>query len=446
MRMPFLQCVVIVGGMKNMIDLEKPSLEELAHYGVKGMHWGHHKRPETVEIADARAAEQKEKVKFNQAKKVYKRQTTYGLLGATEKEQKAFDVATREYIYTKEDLGRAKILNKLKAKPKSEEQLKLEAKYKKEKKMTDDEAAVAAYQHIRTKKMLLVVGGVAVTAAVAYGAYKFHDNRVDKIIKSGTLLQHMSADSTKGVRDAFYSANHEMDKVKYRGMFGQHLKMTYGGAYKKDIKVLSDIRQASPMNAQKILSELIKNDPEVHAEFKKYLVDSAPGLGGVYRRKAASASASLASGKVDKNVYEVFNAALVDHSPQMEALSGKFYNLLSEKGYNAIRDVNDVKYSGYMAVNPIIAFKTTGKVNVVDVAELTDKQMRKEGARAIGQVVGTTFAKQMSVVVAAGLAGEFGKKVIKSSSDQKAIDKYRKENPNTTMTNTEIIRMIERSK
>jgi len=34
---------------------EKPSLEELAHYGVKGMKWGKRKKYTTQEIHDARA-------------------------------------------------------------------------------------------------------------------------------------------------------------------------------------------------------------------------------------------------------------------------------------------------------------------------------------------------------------------------------------------------------
>lgn len=73
MLMLFPPCVLIVGGMMNVIDLEKPSLEELTHYGVKGMRWGHHKRPDTVEITNARLAEAKEKENFKKAKKLYKK-------------------------------------------------------------------------------------------------------------------------------------------------------------------------------------------------------------------------------------------------------------------------------------------------------------------------------------------------------------------------------------
>ena len=38
----------------NLGDWEKPPLEELMHYGVKGMKWGHHKRQAPTEIVQAR--------------------------------------------------------------------------------------------------------------------------------------------------------------------------------------------------------------------------------------------------------------------------------------------------------------------------------------------------------------------------------------------------------
>lgn len=367
------------------------------------------------------------------------------MLGATEKEQKALDTATREYNYTKEDLSRAKILNKLKSKPKSKEQLKLEAKYKKEKKMTDDEAAVAAYQHIRTKKMLMVVGGVAVTAAVVYAGYKMHDARVDKIIKSGTLLQNMSPDGSMGVRDAFYSSSNKLDKLKYRGLYGIQLNAQHGGAFKKEIKVLSDIRQASPKNAQKIFTELAEKDPTFAKDFHEYLL-GGNALGPKYTNKNVQAGIAIRNGIFDKNVYEVFNANLAIHSPEMQSLTDRFYKTLTEKGYNAIKDVNDAKYSGYQAINPIISFGTKGKVEVVDVKKLSDAEIAKYGKQAIGSLVGSALAKQGSLIVGGTLSGKFANKVIKKHQDQDAVDKYRQENPGTTMTNTEIIRMLERSK
>jgi len=37
-------------------EWEKPPLDELMHYGVPGMKWGHHKRVDSVEVTQARKA------------------------------------------------------------------------------------------------------------------------------------------------------------------------------------------------------------------------------------------------------------------------------------------------------------------------------------------------------------------------------------------------------
>jgi len=52
--------------MTEIVGAEKPSLEELAHYGVKGMKWGQHKKRKfsTDEIKDARARQQSRASQF----------------------------------------------------------------------------------------------------------------------------------------------------------------------------------------------------------------------------------------------------------------------------------------------------------------------------------------------------------------------------------------------
>jgi len=316
--------------------------------------------------------------------------------------------------------------------------------------MSDDEAAVAAYKNIRTKKVLAVVAGVAVVSLAAYGAYKFHDNRVDKIIKSGTLLQNISNESDKGIRDAFYSSMNKIDRAKYKGMYGLHLS-TKGEVFKKEIKVLSDIKQASPKNAQSILAEAIRTDPEFAKGFKDYLrAGNEQGVFGNWylanARRAANAELSLSKNIIDKNVYEVFNASLVDHAPEMQTLTDKYYSKLAEKGYNAIRDVNDSKFSGYKALNPVIAFNANGKLDVVSVRKLAEEEMKKSASLGVAHISATNLPKNGAIVVSAILA----KKKIPQIKNQKLLEKeankYRQEHPETTLTNTEIIRMLERRK
>ena len=169
----------------------------------------------------------------------------------------------------------------------------------------------------------------------------------------------------EGVRDAFYASSNKLDRVKYQGIYGDTLIKNKGQAVKKEIKVLSDIKQASPKNAQKALEDLIKNDRQFARELTQYMNETVtqPLKFNVHHQgRFIKAAEAATSGKVDKNLYEAFNVALVDHDPKMQSLTDKYFSELTKRGYNAIKDVNDNKFSGYKALNPIIAFNAKGKI------------------------------------------------------------------------------------
>lgn len=357
---------------------------------------------------------------------------------------KKLKLAKNEHRYAKEDLTKAKILNKLSDKPKSEKQLKWEQKYK-EKGMTDNDAAVAAYQRIRTTNILKVTGAVAVTALTAYAAYKIHDDRVDKIIKSGTNLQQITSDGSIGVRDAFYSAGGKMDKMKYKGMYGSVLKER-GPVYGKNISVLGNIKQASDKNAHKVLAEMAAKDPEFLKSLKGEMSNQSKLGFDTYYNKMKKAKQSLDSGKVDKNTYEVFNALLVDHSPGMQKITDSYYKTMASKGYNAIRDINDKKYSGYNTNNPIITFGAKGLIKVTDVKKLTDEEISKADTLSMVYSTGSAMVKSGAQAAGVILSIKGGEKIVKAKVDNKMVDKYKKEHPNTNKNYKEIVRMLERDK
>lgn len=72
---------------------EKPSLEELAHYGVKGMKWGQRKKYSTDQIKDARARQGSRVARINdQAHKL------------NLAEGKAKDAAAKKYVEMMKEL------------------------------------------------------------------------------------------------------------------------------------------------------------------------------------------------------------------------------------------------------------------------------------------------------------------------------------------------------
>lgn len=430
---------------------------ELTHHGIMGMKWGVRryqpytdgkkgrflgKKPVSQAVQDQKDNVKKRKLAANEAGKAYTRSTHYGLTGPTKTAIINLQKAKKEHTYSKEDLKNTKILEKIASKQKTDKQLSLEKKYMSTG-MGKDEAAVAAYQNIRSKQILIAVGAVVVTSAVGYAAYKKHEHSVDKIIKSGQILQNIAGDDTKGVRDAFYGAHNKVDMAKYKGIYGRTLQTKHNAAFAKQVKVLSDIKQASPKSAQAVLQELVTKDQAFASALNKNLMTNK--LSPKYTLKTIKASRQTAAGVVNKNTYEVFNALLVDHSPEHQPLIDKYYKALKDKGYNAIKDVNDAKYSGYKASNPLILFGSAGKVEVKSVKQLTDKAIRNAADIGYADIIGKDILTKGSVVATAILGVKSLQKNKAAKTKVQIADSYRKENPGTKLNNTEIIRMLERS-
>lgn len=423
-----------VGTINTLEDL-------LQHHGTKGMKWGVRKS-KSANQTKAESEVVSRKNEFKKAKQKFNKESMYGTKVTSTSTRNNLNSGRRELGYAKQDLSKVKILEKLNAKPKSSQQLAKEAKYKADG-YSADEAAVEAYKNIRVNKALIAGATVAITAGAAYAGYKISDEYMDKIIKSGSSLQNVSSDSDVGVRDAFYSSKNALDKMKYQGLFGNHIQNRGNKAFSKEIKTLTDIKRASPKNAQKVLQELINKDPEFAKGFKSEM--SATVLGATYKNKVLKNADKIASGKVNKSVYEVFNASLVVHSPSMQKLTDKYYDSLSKKGYNAIKDTNDSKYSSYGALNPIIAFGTKGKVSVINVRELAKSEVAKKYKISMTLISAGPIVKQGVLAAAPLLATTATAKVLTKSIRDKRVTSYLKENPNSKMTRTEIQRMIERS-
>ena len=147
-----------------------------------------------------------------------------------------------------------------------------------------------------------------------------------------------------------------------------------------------DIKVAGQKNARKVFEDLYKNDSEFRNEVKKlgFASENAHGL------NPAKGSGNF------KKMYENFNTNLIGTNHE-SIPAKKFYEALKSKGYSAVQDINDIKFSGYNASNPLIVFDKTGKISMDSISKMSDSQINnslvKDGARSAA----TSLAKLTAI-------------------------------------------------
>lgn len=351
--------------------------------------------------------------------------------------------AKQRVTWAKEDLKDTKLEQKLKNQnKKSKRQEKLEEQYRKQG-MPSNEAALTAYKRVRTERALAVVGTMTVAAATAYGIHKYRDNNIDRYIKGGTSLHTITKNSNKGVEHAFYASYKMGDKQKYRGLYSYELDpITFQGIYDAKINVKdSGLKLASRKTAAQALKQLMIDD----TDFKRGVTEQISKLsqGQLSTKKQnfimQKANKTLSSGKIDKNVYDAFNVLLVTHDDKQQRLNDKFYNTLRSHGYDAIKDINDNKYSGYKTKDPLIVFNGA-KTYVDKISELPPEKAMKEHKIAMGRAAADYYIKSLGMYAGIGTGIHAVKKKKNMKKDNDIVSDYRKEHPNSNLSNKEIIR------
>lgn len=326
---------------------------------------------------------------------------------------------------------------------KSNHRQKLEAKYQKQG-MSAKQAAMAADRRIKTEKVLAVTAGLTLAAAGAYVAKNQIRDRTDHIIKSGTKLQVIGTNPNKNFDKAFYAAYNKGDKQRYGGLLAK--QQSAGGLLRRDVHkttldVTKDVKVASKKKSAEVFSDLYKNDPEFRRVFKES-TKQFEGAGVAKRdsmvKKAMKNIDHMTDKQLMKEGYDAFNLGLVDHSPERNAINKKFYDKLKEQGYHGIMDINDQKYSGYKSKAPVILFDKADRINVSNVKKMTDKEIDKNLNK-------TLIRNGLPGMALTG--GMYGAGIGASvrSGNTAAINNYRKQHPNTNMSDKEILRTLQRN-
>lgn len=429
--------------------------DTLYHHGIKGQRWGVRRfqnrdgsltdagrRRYDVDIEGAKQRIKDAKAMQRIAKRQYNKDTHYGI-SFDQKADNALTKANQRVRFRKDSLNNEKIKARLnRENSKSAHRLELEEYYR-NKGMSDEEAAIAAYKRATTEKIIAGTAALGVAAAASYVVYRHYDRSVDKFINSGTLMKRVSTSDTASVRDAFYASKSKGDAKKYVGMYGSKLRKVSlsqgqnGDVFQKTINVKNDIKVASEKSGRRILEELVRNDPSYAKRLSSDLEEYGRGMIPLFNstvrqeRVVNKAVASLKEGKVNDSVYQALNLRLVSN----KEIGKQFYDKLREKGYDAIDDINDKRLSGFGARTATIVFNPS-KVSVSDVRKLSTTEI---GANNIKQVLKTVVFAATPATAASLAAREGVERVITSMDQRDVVAEYKKKHPNTSLTYSEIL-------
>lgn len=435
---------------------------ELYHHGIKGQRWGirrFQKKDGSLTPAGKKRYYDtpelnKQKREMDAAKSALRssRQAHYQAynnlnVDYTKANEKAMKKAGRQVILNRAAYRRSKlkyetnkevarIQNKgIEFKNKSKHRLKLEEQYKKAG-MTDEQAQAAANKRIRTERILAASAALTVGACALYVANKYRKDRIDGIIKAGETLQRIEMQDTGGkLYDTFYAAKGKHDMKRYENLLGAERQMNTGHAYMMKLEASRDIKVASRNNAVKAFGELYKTDPDFRKTVKPFVEVHFSGRNKVH-------NVNDLSKRNIKKMYENFNSDLVSQSMRNSGADKKFYAKLKSAGYGAIQDINDMKYSGYNAKNPLIVFDNSkNNVMVKSMSEMKGNLQGKgivELAKAQGEVKVQKYVERIGSLSAAGLTAA----TAATYASNPAVQNYKNQHPNTNMTDRQIAAML----
>lgn len=444
--------------MPNIFETDQNSLY---HFGIRGQKWGVRRfetesghltpagkaRYDDYEYAKSETKKAKEKFKAANAKA----NSTFSQkdLIAANKAKGMLDLRKKQESDAK---AKFKMNQRAEAGKKvGKHEQKLIEKFK-EKGMSQEEAEVAAYKRAKLEKALAIGATVTVAAAAAYGAKKYHDYVSDEVLQVGkTSMKRIEADNSTSLHDTFYAARGK-DVSKYEGLYGGALKGNGQKVYQKSIDLKENIKIASDKNAKDTMAEVFKNTSgqnkaQVVMSMEKRIKLMEPGSKG--RQAMEKGLADIKAGKYDsKSAYDAFNIHMSSNhlfgsgDGKGDRIMDEYKQALKNKGYSGIKDRNDAKYSGYNAKSARIIFDTS-KVKVGDVRQVSDAEITRKFSKEMGKVMMRDVGKQYGAmgVAALGLAAA-GKAYSTSSRNKennKAIADYKKEHPNTKLSNDEIL-------
>ena len=323
---------------------------------------------------------------------------------------------------------------------KSKHRRMLEEKYQR-RGYDEKQAAVLANDHIKAEKVVAAAAALTITACAAYATNKYIKDRTDGMIKSGELLQRIEMTDTGGkLHDMFYISKGEHDNKRYAGLLGMNRHSQTGHAYVMKLQANTDIKVASKEKAAQVFGELYKNDPDFNRSVKDIVGQHFGGTNKV--------NVNNISDRNIRKMYENFNSAIMDIRDSGSGADKKFYDKLKQAGYGAIQDINDMKYSGYNAKNPLIVFdNSNNNIMVKSITEMTNHRSIidrgvEEYKKSLKEIKTEKVlsSKHPALMAGGALTGMLVGDYASIAKDSRIIKQYKKDHPNTKLTDREILK------
>lgn len=406
--------------------------DELYHHGIKGMKWGIRRYEDKSGHLTAAGRKRYAGYDYSDGKSKKPSPPTVNIV--------------KKAKNSKSESGKKE--TDVKRSEKSKHRQKLEDKYIKEG-FSKNDAEKLADRRIKAEKVVAGAAAITLTAAAAYVANKQIKYRVDTMIKEGTDLHRVSTRKNVDLNNAIYTSHNKNDNLKYRGLLGSQ-KLGEKDIHSIDIKATKNLKVASRKHAEDAFIDLYKNDDV----FKKNTIKTIekvkhtildPKLINDLDEFMKNPN-SFSDKKLRSSIYDAFNIGLAFKDDDTKKNAGAFYDKLKSKGYDAIKDINDKKYSGYKTKTPTIVFNGKDKLSVSKIKELTAEQISKEYIDALNMIKGQEkteeLIKNIAIKTSSPLAGAVASGVGISAINTVAIKRYRRQHPNSKLTDKEIIKML----
>lgn len=219
--------------------------------------------------------------------------------------------------------------------------------------------------------------------------YPISDSNGEVTISKGTKIYRVSRYIEAQSKGHAYVTYLKEDRERYRGFFAAKLKVTdlKSPVYAVEMEAKTELRSPSKKTRLETFKEMYRDDPEIRKRLGDYHKEQEWNTVTPLPKKYYEwRYSNLKEDKIPTKGYDVFKKSLGGD----EYIRSEYFNRLSAKGYNFVRDDQD---AGYLGTAPSIIFDREAVLKYNGQRELSNKEIMKNQAKYKILVDGKTRRK-----------------------------------------------------